>query len=93
MGRRCRSLTRRNDGPLGIKDFVFDAEFEVDKVDIPFSAHTHWLATIANYLGLPLALGGSTRINKLEILNTMESPPVWMEYEGTDYPYSNTLVC
>ena len=84
----CRSLTRRNDGPLSdIKDFVFDAEFEVNKVAIPNSAYPHWLATIANYFGLPLILGGSTGKNKLEMLNTMESPPSWIELE--DYPYSN----
>ena len=85
----CRSLTRRNDGPLSnIENFVFDAEYEVNKVTIPDSTYPHWLTTIANYLGLPLAMGGSTRINKLEMLNTMASPPVWIEYEGTDYPYS-----
>ena len=85
--RKCRSLTRRKDAPLtGIKDFVFDAEFEVNKVAIPNSAHSHWTATIANYLGLPLILGGISGRNKLEMLNTMENPPVWIEYE--DYPYS-----
>ena len=88
VSRRCQSLTRRNDDPLSdIKDFVFDAEFEVNKVAISDSAHLHWKATIANYLGLPLVLGGREN-NKLEILNTMESPPAWIEYE--DYPYSNT---
>ena len=81
-------MTRRNDDPLSdIKNFVFDAEFEVNKVAIPNSAHPHWLATIANYFGLPLILGGSTGKNKLEMLNTMESPPSWIECE--DYPYSN----
>ena len=59
MSRRCRSLTRRNDGSLSdINDFVFDAEFEVNKVTIPESAYGHWLATIANYSGLPLIFGG-----------------------------------
>ena len=95
----CRSLTRRNDGPLSdIKDFVFDAEFEVNKVAIPDSAYPHWLATIANYLGLPIVLGGSTsdytsaRIlnNKLEILNTMKTPLTWIKNERIDYPYSKT---
>ena len=87
--RKCRSLTRRNDGPLSnIENFVFDAEYEVNKVTIPDSTYPHWLTTIANYLGLPLAMGGSTRINKLEMLNTMASPPVWIE--GIGYPYSNT---
>ena len=89
-GRKCRSWTRRNDGPLNdIKDFVFDTEFEFDEVGIPDSAHYHNRATISNYLGLPLILGGSGN-NKLEMLNTMETPPAWIAYEGTDYPYSNT---
>ena len=95
MGRRCRSLTRRNDGPLSIKDFVFDAEFEVKKVAVPVSAHTHWMATMANYLGLPIVLGGSSsdwtsENNKLEILNTMETPLAWIKKERIDYPYSKT---
>ena len=90
---RCQSLTRRNDGSLSdINDFVFDAEFEVNKVTIPESAYGHWLATIANYLGLPLIFGGfymkTSLANKLEMLNTMETPPAWIEYEGTDCPYS-----
>ena len=95
--KKCRSLTRRNHGSLSdIKDFVFDAEFEVNNVDIPDSAHPHWLGRIANYLGLPLILGGqsggfsSEGNNKLEILNTMKTTPAWIEYEGTDYPFSNT---
>ena len=90
--RQCLSLTRKNDGALS-EDFVFDAEFEVNKVAIPDSAHMHWKATIANYLGLPMILGGLTgglsEGDKLEILNTIENPPRWIEYEGTDYPYSN----
>ena len=95
-GKRCRSLTRRNDGPLNdIKDFVFETEFELDKVGIPDSAHYHYRATISNYLGLPLILGGSGNWhgvpgnNKLEMLNTMKTPPTWIAYEETDYPYSN----
>ena len=70
-------------------DFDFDAEFELNKVAIPHAAHSHYQATIANYLGLPLVMGGSIN-NKLEILNTRERPLAWIEYEGTDYPYSNT---
>ena len=82
--RRCRSLTRRNDGPLSdIKDF--DVEFEVNKVAISDSAHPHLHATMANYFGFPLILGGSNN-NNLEMLNTMESPPAWIEHEN--YPYS-----
>ena len=78
-------MTRRYDGPLiDIKDFVFDSEFDVDKITIPDSAHSHWLATIANYHGSPLVLGHDVN-NKLEMLNTVESPPAWIEYE--EYPY------
>ena len=75
-----------------IKDFDFDAEFEVNKVAIPNSTHIHGSAPIASYLGLPLALGGATGgatlNNKLEMFNSMESLPAWIEYE--DYPYSKT---
>ena len=82
-GKKCRSLSRRNDGALNdIKDFIF--------AGIPDSAHYHYQATLANYLGYPLVLGGSPGNNKLEILSTMGSLPVWIEYEGTDYPYSAT---
>ena len=88
-GRKCRSLTRRNDGALRKKNFVFDSEFQMDKVIIPDSTHDHYRTTIANYQGFPLILGGLEN-NKLEMLQTMENPPRWIEYEGTDYPYSNT---
>ena len=88
---KCRSLTRRNDGALSdITSFDFDAEFEANKVAIPDSAHRHWYASLANYLGLPMVLGGLGGQNKLEILNTTKSPPAWIEYEGTNYPYSDT---
>ena len=92
--KKCRLLTRRNDGSLSdITNFVFETEFEVNMA-VPISAHYRWLATIANYLGFPLVLGGYGGVggdignNKLEMLDTMKSPPVWIEYE--DYPYSKT---
>ena len=85
--RKCRSMTRRNDGALtDIKDFAFDSEFQIDKIVIPDSTHNHYGGTIANYRGFPLILGDK-RNNKLEMLNTMENPPRWIEYVGTDYPY------
>ena len=88
--RKCRSLTRRNDGALGnINNFVFENEFEIDKITIPDSTHYHFGTTMANYIGFPLILGDWYN-NKLEILNTIVNPPRWVEYEGTDYPYSNT---
>ena len=84
--RKCRSLTRKNDGTLvGINDFGFDSEFEIDKIAIPDSKHDHFAPTMANYQGYPLILGGWN--NKLEMLNTVENTPSWIE--GTDYPYSN----
>ena len=89
----CRSLTRRNDGTLSyIEDFAFDFEFQIDQIAIPDSTHDHHWTTIANYQGLPVILGGHNMNegnNKLEMLNIMESPLRWTEYEGTDYPYSN----
>ena len=94
--RKCRSLTRRNDGALGdINDFVFENEFEIDEVSIPDSTHIHYHATMANYQGFPLILGGLNSgtwngNNKLEMLDTIENSPRWVEYEGTDYPYSNS---
>ena len=70
--RKCRSLTRRNDGALsGINGFIFDSEFEIDKVVIPDSTHNHYGGTIANYQGFPLILGGQFN-DKLEMLNIME---------------------
>ena len=85
--RKCRSLTRRNDGVWSdIKDFA--SEFQIDKIVIPDSTYDHWSATIANYQGFPLILGGREN-NKLEMLNIMENPPRWIGYEETDYKYSN----
>ena len=87
--RKCRSLTRKNDGALSdIEDFVFDSEFQIDRIVIPDPTNDHYWATIANYQGFPLILGGSTN-NKLELLNTTENSTIWLEYEGTNYPYSN----
>ena len=90
----CRSLIKRNKSRLSkIKDFVFDTEFEVNRVYVPDSTHDHYGATLINYQGFPLVLGGQWGLggnNKLEILNTMENPLEWVEYEGTHYPYSNT---
>ena len=91
--RKCRSLTRRNNGALsGINGFLFYSEFEIDKLDIPDSTHDHDVATMANYQGFPLILGGGINQgmgnNKLEMLNTMKNNPSWIE--GTDFPYSNT---
>ena len=88
--RKCRPLTRRNDGSLSdIFVFALDSEFKNDTIVILDSTHDHARATIANYQGFPLILGGWDN-NKLELLNTKEKPPRWIEYEGTDYPYSNT---
>ena len=88
-GRKCRSLTRINDGALtDITDFAFDSEFQIDEIVIPDSTHNHYGGTIANYQGFPLILGGWTN-NKLEMLNILENPPRWVEYGGTDYRYSN----
>ena len=92
--RKCRSLTRRNDGEMGdISDFTFDSEFEINRIAIPDSTHDHDHATMANYQGFPLILGDgvpwvSGGNNKLEMLNTVENTPSWIE--GTNYPYSNT---
>ena len=88
--RRCRSLRRKNDGQLSsITDFEFGNEF--DTSDIVVSTHDHWMASLANYQGFPLVLGG-TNNNKLEMLDTTKNPSEWVEYEGTDYPYQNEYV-
>ena len=79
--RKCRSLTRRNDGTLG--------EFEIDKIAVPNSTHEHEYVTLANNKGFPMILGGWDN-NKLEMLNTLENTFSWLEYEGTDYPFSDT---
>ena len=87
--RKCRSLKRKNDGPLSsVNNFVYDTELDLNPVVIPDSKHDHWMSSIANYQGFPLVLG-ATNNNKLEILDTMKSPPEWVEYEGTNYPYLN----
>ena len=46
------------------------------------------MASLANYQGFPLILGGkNNNNNKLEMLDTTKSPFEWVKYEGTDYPY------
>ena len=86
-GYGCNSFIRRNNDALSdINDFDFDSEFEIDTVVIPEFSHYHEYARIANYQGFPLILGGYEN-NKLEMLNTLENQPIWVEYE--DYPYSN----
>ena len=88
--RRCRSLKRKNDGPLtSITNFEFENEF--DTYDIADSTHDHWMASLASYQGFPLILGG-TNNNKLEMLDTTKNLFEWIEYEGTEYPYENQYV-
>ena len=92
--RRCRSLRRKTDDLLStivFEDFIFEDEFdrvELDRVAIPDSTHDHWMASLANYQGFPLILGGTDN-NKLEMLDTIKNPAEWIQYEGTDYPYLN----
>ena len=82
----CQSLRRKNDGALSdINVCAFDAEFEIDSVAIMDPTHDHDFARVANYQGFPLILGGNDN-NKLEMLNTIESPARWVEF--ADYPYS-----
>ena len=85
--KKCRSLTRTNDDVWSdINDFGFDSAFETNEV--PDSTYDHWGASMTNYQGFPLILGGMTN-NKVEMLNTRENPPRWVQYEETDYPYLN----
>ena len=87
--RSCRSLRRKNENSLSsVNDFVFDTEFDLNAVVIPDPKHDHWMSSIANYKGFPLVLGGTNNA-KLEMLDTMKSPPEWIEYERSDYPYLN----
>ena len=90
--RTCRSLTRKINGPLSsIYNFDFETEFEVDGILIPDSTHDHWMSSIANYQGFPLVLGGTNNV-QLEMLDTIKSPPEWVDYEGTNYPYLDQYV-
>ena len=85
--RKCRSLTRRRNGPLSsIDNFDFETEFELDGILIPDSTNDHWMSSIANYQGFPLVLGGTNNA-ELEMLDTRKSPLEWVQYEDTDYPY------
>ena len=84
--RQCRSYTRRNGGEWGYNNnYVFQNEFDSGNPAIPDTTHQHYVTTLANYQGFPAILGGTN--NKLEILNSMETPSSWVK--GTDYPYSN----
>ena len=86
-------MNRKTDGALKeIKDFDFETEFEIHEVLLPESTYNHGGVSMANYQGFPLILGGGTlsfggRNNKLEMLNTMENPPRWVE--GKEYPYDS----
>ena len=87
--KKCRSLTRSNDGGwTDINDFAFGSEFQIDKIVIPETTNDHHGGKIVNYQGFPLILKDSNY--RLEMMNIMENPPIWLEYEVTDYPYSNT---
>ena len=82
----CRSLTRKNDGALSeIKDFIFESEFEIDRFPIPNPTSRHTHATMANYRGSPLLLGGGVCATP-EMFNAIGNPPRWVT--GPDYPYS-----
>ena len=84
--RYCGKYSFYSDRLMG---FLFESSaFQIDNVAIPNSTHPHQTASLANYQGFPLILGGYDN-NKLEMLNTMENPFRWVRYEGTDYPYSN----
>ena len=68
--RRCRWLTRKNNGMLGdIGKFNFDAEFELNL--LPNSEYDHFLTRIGNYRGkfsIMLSRTGSHKNrNRLEI--------------------------
>ena len=83
----CRSLTRKNDGALSeIKDFVFESEFEIDRFPIPNPTYRHTQATMANYRGSPLLLGGGAG-DWPEMFNAIGNPPRWVQ--GPAYPYSS----
>ena len=85
--RGCRSLIRKNDvGLRNINNFSFEAEFDLDKIDIPDSKYNHDYAKMANYQSYPLILGGWVNA-KLEMLVTTEFPLQWIEQ--TDYPFTN----
>lgn len=85
----CRSFTRISNGSLSeVTNFVLDAQFDLDNVSITNSMYKHYGATIANYQGFPLVLGGKNN-NRLEMLDTMQNPAVWINYQGTEYPFSN----
>ena len=68
--RRCRWLTRKNNGMLGhIGKFNFDAEFELNL--LPNSEYDHFLARIGNYRGkfshITSKPGNHKTRNKLDI--------------------------
>ena len=78
--RSCRSLIRRNDNPLTSQtNFDFRSEFELDAFAIQDSTHEHWMASLANYQGFPLILGGKNNV-KLEMLDTRKNPPEWVVF-------------
>ena len=77
--RQCRTLQNRNDGSLPADaDFYSSSENEF----IVDSTEDHIGATIANYKGFPLALGGLTH-TKLEMFDSSRSR--WVQKAG--YPF------
>lgn len=86
--RKCRSLTRKNDNLLSdSSNFDFQNEFDVDTFPIPDSTHDHWMASMANYVGFPVILGGKNNVI-LEILDTKKNVPEWITSEQKP-PYRN----
>ena len=83
----CRSLIRKNETPLrNINNFIFDAEFDLDPINIPNSKYDHRFTKMANYQGYPLILGETSNV-KLEMLVTTELPIQWNEQ--IDYQYAD----
>ena len=75
-GHQCRTLQNRNDDSLPAGADFYSTEFIVD------STEDHIGATIANYKGFPLALGGLTH-TKLEMFDSSRSR--WVQKAG--YPF------
>ena len=86
--RKCQSLKRLTDNLLStIEDFDFDLEFNLKAEPSPH--HSHYSASIANYKGFPMVLGGcgeSKCHNKLEIFDFNRNQ--W--FYGDEYTLSST---
>ena len=88
----CIALTDIDENPLTSITNIDDSYYSGFLTQhLPDSIYEHFMcASLANYQGFPLILGGyGSDNNMLEIFNTTENPLRWVDFPESSYPYSS----